>query len=871
MKIKFLLILVLCCLTQSARSGGISGQGNLVGTGVFIAGDCLKSFGGLFVQDAGAPCGSGGGASPGGTINDVQLNNGAGGFAGSDSLIFQTGFLTINGDSGYGQLQFTDTPATSAYGGAGINGANDQIIVGALAGDLSIWNLQGINFSADTGTTNMLEIAPSGFIGIGSSLPVASLDLSQRTDALALPVGTTGQRPTGLNGMIRYNSSGTPVIEGYVNNSWKSLLTAAVTSVSVVTANGVSGSVANPTTTPAITLTLGAITPSSVNGVTITNANAPTWTIGSSSGVPVVTASSPLVITSATGDITCPTCNTTSSNVTSVSNSDGTLTISPTTGVVVGSLALGHANSWTGQQTFGTSSPIFSTMTSGSVLFAGAAGILSQDNANFFWDDSNNRLGLGVVTPTNILSFSGQSAQTIWTERQTTSNTAGNNLTLAVGGASSGATNKAGGNLIFAGGTATGTATSSILFQVPLASATGTADNAPQTVLTIGAGGSITYTGLTNSTPASSPAAGAIINLLTAQGQPNNGSGIILSPVNIGGNFQVTTGAGGVSTAGTTLNAAGGGGSFNLSSGVGGVASSNVASTTNTGGVGGFYALSSGNGGASSGSGNTNVGGQGGQLTFRSGNGGVATTAGAVANTGGKGGPYGFTSGNGGAALSGTGGVGGDFTFTGGNGGTASTSGTGGRGANLLFITGVGGVGSGGASSGANGTFTLKIGASTVQFINASGLTSIGSGTTALSTLDVFGGTAIGSYAGANAAPSNGLIVSGSVGIGTSSQIYKIDMVGGDIGIGTTGGRLRFKEAANGSMGTGTLVGGTLLINNTSITANSRIFLTDTGGGVIANIGALYVSATSVGASFTVSSSNVLDTSTFNWVIFEPY
>lgn len=40
--------------------------------------------------------------------------------------------------------------------------------------------------------------------------------------------------------------------------------TGTVTTVSVVTANGISGSVANPTTTPAITLTLGAITPSSV-------------------------------------------------------------------------------------------------------------------------------------------------------------------------------------------------------------------------------------------------------------------------------------------------------------------------------------------------------------------------------------------------------------------------------------------------------------------------------------------------------------------------------------------------------------------------------------------------------------------------------
>ena len=42
-----------------------------------------------------------------------------------------------------------------------------------------------------------------------------------------------------------------------------------VTSVSVVTANGISGSVATETTTPAITLTLGVITPTSVNGLTL--------------------------------------------------------------------------------------------------------------------------------------------------------------------------------------------------------------------------------------------------------------------------------------------------------------------------------------------------------------------------------------------------------------------------------------------------------------------------------------------------------------------------------------------------------------------------------------------------------------------------
>lgn len=43
-------------------------------------------------------------------------------------------------------------------------------------------------------------------------------------------------------------------------------------------------------------------------------------------------------------------------------------------------------------------SATFSFLTAGSVLFAGTAGLLSQDNANFFWDDSANRLRLGPRT-----------------------------------------------------------------------------------------------------------------------------------------------------------------------------------------------------------------------------------------------------------------------------------------------------------------------------------------------------------------------------------------------------------------------------------------------------------------------------------------
>lgn len=64
------------------------------------------------------------------------------------------------------------------------------------------------------------------------------------------------------------------------------LATGTVTTVSVVSANGITGSVATAGTTPAITLTLGAITPTTVNGVTIDNLawTAYTPTLGTQGG-----------------------------------------------------------------------------------------------------------------------------------------------------------------------------------------------------------------------------------------------------------------------------------------------------------------------------------------------------------------------------------------------------------------------------------------------------------------------------------------------------------------------------------------------------------------------------------------------------------
>jgi len=56
-------------------------------------------------------------------------------------------------------------------------------------------------------------------IGVGTASPAVSLDLTSNTDAVAMPSGTTAQRPTGVNGQIRYNSTDN-AFEGYANGAW---------------------------------------------------------------------------------------------------------------------------------------------------------------------------------------------------------------------------------------------------------------------------------------------------------------------------------------------------------------------------------------------------------------------------------------------------------------------------------------------------------------------------------------------------------------------------------------------------------------------------------------------------------------------------
>lgn len=77
-------------------------------------------------------------------------------------------------------------------------------------------------------------------------------------------------------------------------------------------------------------------------------------------------------------------------------------------------------------------------------------------------------------------------------------------------------------------------------------------------------------------------------------------------------------------------------------------------------------------------------------------------------------------------------------------------------------------------------------------------------------------------------------------------------------------------EGSNQTMGVATLAAGTVTVNTTKVTANSRIFLTTQSLGTILRPAGLGVSARVAGTSFTIMSTDITDTSTVAWVIMEP-
>lgn len=109
---------------------------------------------------------------------------------------------------------------------------------------------------------------------------------------------------------------------------------------------------------------------------------------------------------------------------------------------------------------------------------------------------------------------------------------------------------------------------------------------------------------------------------------------------------------------------------------------------------------------------------------------------------------------------------------------------------------------------------------------------------------------------------------------GASSSGALLLKGGGGADIGTAGLSIANgggQAGTNSKIGTGSLSagGGVGTVANTSVTANSYIFITDTNTSVT-NVGNLAVISQSAGVNFVVKSTNASDASTFNYFIVEP-
>jgi hypothetical protein len=267
----------------------------------------------------------------------------------------------------------TNTTSVPANGQLLIGNGTDYTVATLTAGTgMTITNTAGgITLSAPengtvTGVTASSPIASSGGtapnISLTGTVPVANGGTGQTTytDGQLLIGNTTGNTLakatlTAGTGVTITNGAGTITISAPD--------TGTVTSVTASSPLASSGGA-----TPNLSLT-GTV--AIANGGTNSTATATAGGAGYGTGTAhAYTAAGTLgqVLTSAGAGT--PTWTTLTTGVSSVSNSDGTLTISPTTGAVVASLALGHANSWSGVQTFTT--PVLGAATGTSLALGGA-------------------------------------------------------------------------------------------------------------------------------------------------------------------------------------------------------------------------------------------------------------------------------------------------------------------------------------------------------------------------------------------------------------------------------------------------------------------------------------------------------------------
>jgi hypothetical protein len=111
--------------------------------------------------------------------------------------------------------------------------------------------LFGAGTSALGNSANLFFDSANTRLGVGTATPAITTELVG-TDAMLIPKGTTGNRPTGVSGYLRFNTT-TSEFEGYNGTAWASVGGAALSN-DTATATNVFPLFANATSGTASTL-----------------------------------------------------------------------------------------------------------------------------------------------------------------------------------------------------------------------------------------------------------------------------------------------------------------------------------------------------------------------------------------------------------------------------------------------------------------------------------------------------------------------------------------------------------------------------------------------------------------------------------------